>query len=149
MSTIENAVALLRQLVGQQAANKHLKDMVDNIVSCLVLLNSSRPSPQATEKLRSVLREPFQPLYHAYPGPALQLTSAVLSNILGEKLSDAYIHGDPKLYAEWDKTAYVLLSGVLVSYPRHIYLEFYYSCDSRMLWRSLQVRSDLAYYSHG
>ncbi|KAI6006000.1 hypothetical protein EDD15DRAFT_700377 [Pisolithus albus] len=75
--------------------------------------NSSRPSLQAIEKLRSVLREPFQPLYDAYQGPALQLTAAVLSNILNEKLSDAYIHGDPKLYAEWDRTAYVLLSGVL------------------------------------
>ncbi|KAI6109868.1 hypothetical protein F5141DRAFT_813281 [Pisolithus sp. B1] len=80
--------------------------------------NSSRPSFQAIEKLRSVLREPFQPLYDAYQGPALQLTSAVLSNILGKKLSDAYIRGDPRLYAEWDKTAYVLLSGVLDALER-------------------------------
>ncbi|KAI6036640.1 hypothetical protein BKA83DRAFT_139551 [Pisolithus microcarpus] len=83
--------------------------------------NSSRPSFQAIEKLRSVLREPFQPLYDAYQGPALQLTSAVLSNILDEKLSDAYIHGDPRLYAEWDKTAYVLLSGVLVDVGKFLY----------------------------
>ncbi|KAI6167078.1 hypothetical protein EDD17DRAFT_1107753 [Pisolithus thermaeus] len=113
MSTIENAIAFLRQSIYKETAQEHLKDTVDNVASCLVLLNSSRPSFQAIEKLRSVLREPFQPLYDAYQAPALQLTSAVLSNILGEKLSDAYIRGDPRLYAEWDKTAYVLLSGVL------------------------------------
>jgi len=68
------------------------------------------------EKLRSVFRVPFQELYDAYFSPTLQLSSAVLSTILEEKLSDAYIHGESVLPVEWDKTACALLSGVLVGH---------------------------------
>lgn len=68
------------------------------------------------EKLQSVFRVLFQELYDVYFSPTLQLSSAVLSTILEEKLCDTYIHGESVLPVEWDKTACTLLSGVLVGH---------------------------------
>ncbi|KAG6337218.1 hypothetical protein ID866_1890 [Astraeus odoratus] len=113
MSAIETAVACLREAVANEGSKKQLRDVVDSVSSCLVVLNSSRPSLQAMEKLRSVLGEPMQQLYSVCHSAALQLSSAILSSIFEEKLSDAYILGDPSLRAEWDKVACMLLTRVL------------------------------------
>lgn len=62
-----------------------------------------------------MLLNSLPPLYDACLGPTLLVSSAILSVILEGKICDAYIHGDTPLRREWDKTANVVLSGVLVS----------------------------------
>lgn len=64
-------------------------------------------------KLCTVLRQPLLPLYNTCLQPALQLSSSVLSTVLG-KLCDVHNVEDESLRAAWDATAEVILSGVLV-----------------------------------
>lgn len=64
-------------------------------------------------KICTVLRRPLLPLYNACLQPVLQLSSSVLSVVLG-KLCDAHSIEDEKLRSAWDATAEVILSGVLV-----------------------------------
>lgn len=66
-----------------------------------------------TRKLCTVLRQPLLPLYNVCLRPALQLSSSVLSTVLG-KLYDAHSAEDESLRAAWDATAEVILSGILV-----------------------------------
>ncbi|KAH7889755.1 hypothetical protein F5I97DRAFT_1847067 [Phlebopus sp. FC_14] len=113
MSAIQDAIEALKATVIQGESDKHVRDALDRVTSFLILLNSSSPSLQAIRKLRSVLRQPLQPLYAASLEATLQLSSAVLSQILGERLPDARRVGDTASCAEWDATANVILAGVL------------------------------------
>ncbi|KAF9227989.1 hypothetical protein BS17DRAFT_813852 [Gyrodon lividus] len=112
MPAIEKAIEALRIAVHKKGVDRHARDAFSHLTSCLVLLNSSAPSLQATMKLHSVLRQPLLPLYEACLQPTLQLSSALLAKIL-EKLCDAHSHGDAGSHAGWDATADVILSGVL------------------------------------
>lgn len=69
-------------------------------------------------KLSTVLRQPLLPLYNTCLQPALQLSSSVLSTVLG-KLCDAHnnVEGEG-LRAAWDATAEDILSGILVRSPQ-------------------------------
>ncbi|KAF8841205.1 hypothetical protein BDN67DRAFT_568128 [Paxillus ammoniavirescens] len=112
MPAIEEAIEALRIAVHRKGVDRHVKDAFSHVTSCLVLLNSSAPSLQAINKLRSVLRQPLLPLYEACLQPTLELSSVVLSKIL-EKLCDAHNLDDAGLRAGWDATADETLSGVL------------------------------------
>lgn len=68
-------------------------------------------------KLSTVLRRPLLPLYNACLQPALQLSSSVLSTVLG-RLCDARNVEDEGLRAAWDTAAEVILSGILVRSPQ-------------------------------
>lgn len=76
------------------------------------------------QKLCTVLRKPFLPLYNTCLQPALQLSSSVLSTVLG-KLCDAHNVENDTLCAAWDATAEVILSGILVRLPQdsHKYVD--------------------------
>ncbi|KAH0830515.1 hypothetical protein J3R83DRAFT_1966 [Lanmaoa asiatica] len=117
MLSVPEVIDALRAALHKKGVENHVQDAFNHIASCLVLLNSSSPSVQMIRKLCTVLRQPLLPLYNACLEPALQLSSIVLSTVLG-KLCDAHNVEDEKLRAAWDATAEVILSGILE--PGHI-----------------------------
>ncbi|KAG0705163.1 hypothetical protein DFH29DRAFT_302869 [Suillus ampliporus] len=113
MTELERAVEALKAAVKHNGIDKRVGDVVSQFTSYLVLLKSSSPSSQSISKLRSILRRPLLPLYAAVPGPALQLSSAVLRKVIDEKLRNALNARDSQLSASWNEVAVALLSGVL------------------------------------
>lgn len=113
MTELEGAVEALKAAVKQSGIDKRVSDVVSQFTSYLILLKSSSPSSQSISKLRSILRRPLLPLYAAVPGPALQLSSAVLRKVIDEKLRNALNVQNLQLSAWWNEVAVALLSGVL------------------------------------
>ncbi|KAF8136300.1 hypothetical protein EV363DRAFT_1395418 [Boletus edulis] len=112
MPNIPEATAALETALHKKGVESHVQNAFDNLASCLVLLNSSSPSVQMIRKLCTVLRQPLLPLYNVCLQPALQLSCAVLSTVLG-KVCDTHNFEDENLRAAWDTTAEVILSGIL------------------------------------
>ncbi|KAG9318426.1 hypothetical protein JVU11DRAFT_517 [Chiua virens] len=110
MSSVQEAIDSLRAALEKKGVQHHDRESFNHFASCLVLLNSSSPSEQMIRKLCSVLRKPFLPLYRACLQPTLQLSSSILSTVLGNVCDNVE---DDKLRAAWDETANVILSGVL------------------------------------
>lgn len=130
MTELERAVEALKAAVKQSGIDKRVGDVVSQFTSYLILLvsdqshienrslnlfqKSSSPSSQSISKLCSILSRPLVPLYAAVPGPALQLSSAVLRKVVDDKLRNALNTQNFQLSARWNEVAVVLLSGVLV-----------------------------------
>ncbi|KAG1756292.1 uncharacterized protein EDB91DRAFT_1192061 [Suillus paluster] len=113
MTELERAVEALKAAVKHNGIDKRVGDVVSQFTSYLVLLKSSSPSSQSISKLRSILRRSLLPLYAAVPGPALQLSSAVLRKVIDDKLRNALNAQNSQLSASWNEVAIALLSGVL------------------------------------
>ncbi|KAG1754268.1 hypothetical protein EDB19DRAFT_1665522 [Suillus lakei] len=119
MTELERAVEALKAAVKQSGIDKRVGDVVGQFTSYLILLKSSSPSSQSISKLRSILRRPLVPLYAAIPGPALQLSSAVLRRVIDDKLRNALNTQNPQLSASWNEVAVALISGVLDFLDKH------------------------------
>ncbi|KAG2349397.1 hypothetical protein BDR05DRAFT_227779 [Suillus weaverae] len=119
MTELERAVEALKAAVKQGGIDKRVGDVVSQFTSYLILLKSSSPSSQSISKLRSILRRPLVPLYAAVPGPALQLSSAVLRKVIDDKLRNALNAQNLQLSAWWNEVAVALLSGVLDFLDKH------------------------------
>ncbi|KAG1891502.1 hypothetical protein F4604DRAFT_419051 [Suillus subluteus] len=119
MTELERAVEALKAAVKQSGIDKRVGDVVSQFTSYLILLKSSSPSSQSISKLRSILRRPLVPLYAAVPGPALQLSSAVLRKVIDDKLRNAQNAQNVQLSAWWNEVAVALLSGVLDFLDKH------------------------------
>lgn len=83
------------------------------------LQNLSAPSTQAFDKLASLLRAPFVPLYASYTEPALGLSAAILEKILTDNVQYGLPEPDgigmeSAVKEGWEKVACQLLSGVMV-----------------------------------
>ncbi|KAG2146912.1 uncharacterized protein EDB93DRAFT_455734 [Suillus bovinus] len=113
MTEIDRAVEALKAAVKQNGIDKRVGDVASQFTSYLILLKSSSPSSQSISKLRSILRRPLVPLYAAVPGPALQLSSAVLRKVVDEKLRNALNSQNIQLSTWWNDIAVAVLSGVL------------------------------------
>ncbi|KAG1800848.1 uncharacterized protein HD556DRAFT_964196 [Suillus plorans] len=119
MTELDKATEVLKAAVKQSGIDKRVGDVVSQFTSYLILLKSSSPSSQSISKLRSILRRPLVPLYAAVPGPALQLSSAVLRKVVDEKLRNALNTQNLQLSAWWNDVAVALLSGVLDFLDKH------------------------------
>lgn len=138
MTELDKAIEALKADVKQSGIDKSVGDVVSQFTSYLILLVSdkphienerlklsqkpSSPSSQSISKLCSILSRPLVPLYAAVPGPALQLSSAVLRKVVDEKLRNALNARNLQLSAWWNDVAVALLSGVLV---RSHFLQYY------------------------
>ncbi|KAG1790595.1 hypothetical protein EV424DRAFT_920453 [Suillus variegatus] len=119
MTELDKAIEALKAAVKQSGIDKRVGDVVSQFTSYLILLKPSSPSSQSISKLCSILRRPLVPLYAAVPGPALQLSSAVLRKVVDEKLRNALNARNLQLSAWWNDVAVALLSGVLDFLDKH------------------------------
>lgn len=141
MQNVQSALQTLRKAATKGKTKKSLLENIENLSSSIVLLvrhipgtpklgccqitdssnppyiqNSSSPSPQAFNKLASLLRAPIIPLYSNYVDPALIFSATVFEKVVKEGIRPCLLEGNNQkdVQCGWEKVANSLLSGVIV-----------------------------------
>ncbi|KAI0050064.1 hypothetical protein FA95DRAFT_707072 [Auriscalpium vulgare] len=111
LSTVHESMNALKK--AAEPWSKEVKDAVDKIsAGATTLLRATCPSVQATERATALLRHSFNSLYGTFPTASLQLSAAIFSAIVGEKVSGAIKKKAQEEKIRWETIATAILDGV-------------------------------------